>query len=666
MDSFGDGCDFYETNDACDFLGDCCENDGYTANTACCYCQGLSPSVTPIASPTKRPTPTPIASPTKQPTATPTASPTTTCDEDDNWTDRFGDGCDWYRINDPECLFTGCCGNVNTGLTPGDVCCHCQDIDLAPTPLLFKTGMPTINPTLSLTPTYLPSIKPSLNPTTSIYPTLTFTPTFFPSTKQSLDPTNVINSNSNDKNKSSSDDIEDILADYHIGAVVIGVGVIVMVYMIAMGKLGGLKEDKDNGEGGTSQSFDKVEVDEGYTIRDLDEHTMKFDPAQNANKIMTSLSAMTTESALVRDSTPPGLSDNQDNPKLPSPQASATNFSVKFDEFDDSQTSIIDNLGLQTKNDLVRAVDLGQWTELSALADSLGLDDTPGGFSEEEERYEMSQDAFTRYKSAGQMVNEPASTSELDKKDEEQKLQAEGFDNDDLMNFKATNPKHDFQILEEYEGNEEDDDDEMLNMMPPIVSDQLTNQKDEEQLHMKAMSTLTNSGSLDENLYTTKSTEIPSYDIVLSSHSGDGESNAEEIQNSSTYQGIKEEVEETKISYDNEKKKPIYKVDSYDNESIDGIVSEVDEETIKRRAELYTLLNSAHPNNSREENEKLMNNTINQGPEAEVDLLDSLTVMVKMMERESGTASKSPTNEISGGYSIRSTRSDMTGFETFD
>jgi len=352
VDLFGDGCGFYEENDACDLLGDCCENDGYTANTACCYCQGLSPSVTPTpllsptflfvptASPTKQPTPTPTASPTKRPTLTPTASPTTTCEEDENWTDRFGDGCDWYRLYDPECsLFSGCCGNLNTGLTSGDVCCHCQGIDPAPT-LLFKTGIPTITPTVSFTPTYLPSMKPSLDPTTSIYPTLTFTPTYFPSTKQSLDPTNVINSNSNDESKSSSDDIEDILADYHIGAVVIGVGVIVMVYMIAMGKLGGLKEDKDNGESGTSQSFDKVEMEEGYTIRDLDEHTTKSDPAQNANNVMTNLSAMTTETSLVRDSTPPGLSDNQDNPKLSSPQASATNFSVKFDEFDDSQTNI--------------------------------------------------------------------------------------------------------------------------------------------------------------------------------------------------------------------------------------------------------------------------------------------------------------------------------------
>jgi len=61
-----------------------------------------------------------------------------------------------------------------------------------------------------------------------------------------------------------------------------------------------------------------------------------------------------------------------------------------------------------------------------------------------------------------------------------------------------------------------------------------------------------------------------------------------------------------------------------------------------------------------------MNNSINQGPEAEINLLDSLTVMVKMMERESGTVWKSPTNGISDVHSIHSTRSDLTGFETFD
>ena len=38
-DSDGDGCDFYAmAPDFCELIGSCCENDGYTANEACCIC----------------------------------------------------------------------------------------------------------------------------------------------------------------------------------------------------------------------------------------------------------------------------------------------------------------------------------------------------------------------------------------------------------------------------------------------------------------------------------------------------------------------------------------------------------------------------------------------------------------------------------------------------
>jgi hypothetical protein len=39
-DSYGDDCNFYAQDGACYLYGSCCENDGYTANDACCVCGG--------------------------------------------------------------------------------------------------------------------------------------------------------------------------------------------------------------------------------------------------------------------------------------------------------------------------------------------------------------------------------------------------------------------------------------------------------------------------------------------------------------------------------------------------------------------------------------------------------------------------------------------------
>ena len=40
-DVYGDGCDWYAAKpESCDLFGDCCEKNGYTANTACCECGG--------------------------------------------------------------------------------------------------------------------------------------------------------------------------------------------------------------------------------------------------------------------------------------------------------------------------------------------------------------------------------------------------------------------------------------------------------------------------------------------------------------------------------------------------------------------------------------------------------------------------------------------------
>lgn len=51
VDSDGDGCDVYEQNDYCSLYGNFFENDGHTASTACCACQGITS--TSIASTSK-------------------------------------------------------------------------------------------------------------------------------------------------------------------------------------------------------------------------------------------------------------------------------------------------------------------------------------------------------------------------------------------------------------------------------------------------------------------------------------------------------------------------------------------------------------------------------------------------------------------------------------
>jgi len=77
-------CDWYAQGNNCAQYGDSFENDGKTANEACCGCGGgLTGTPAPVATdaPTKSPTPKPVASPTDAPTTSsptkvPTASPT--------------------------------------------------------------------------------------------------------------------------------------------------------------------------------------------------------------------------------------------------------------------------------------------------------------------------------------------------------------------------------------------------------------------------------------------------------------------------------------------------------------------------------------------------------------------------------------------------------------
>jgi hypothetical protein len=89
IDNYGDGCDWYEVNDApgCPLHG----NSGGAlgiANENCCHCYRVP------------------------------------CENTPNWIDNFGDGCDWYEANDAP----GCPSYGNTGGALGianENCCHC-------------------------------------------------------------------------------------------------------------------------------------------------------------------------------------------------------------------------------------------------------------------------------------------------------------------------------------------------------------------------------------------------------------------------------------------------------------------------------------------------------------------------------------------------------------
>jgi hypothetical protein len=134
MDSWGDGCEWYEANDPkCD-QGECCENNGHTPNTACCVCGGGLSGSTPLPPPppplpiTPSPTtstPAPVqssntASPSEAQTVV-VPAPSPTC-IDKVWKDSWGDTCDWYKENYKFCEAEGF---GNDGETASTACCFC-------------------------------------------------------------------------------------------------------------------------------------------------------------------------------------------------------------------------------------------------------------------------------------------------------------------------------------------------------------------------------------------------------------------------------------------------------------------------------------------------------------------------------------------------------------
>ena len=96
------------------------------------YCDGL----------TSRPTGTPTQTPTASPTIS--AAPTGLCFDAPNWSDIYGDGCDWYSETTCSIYGNGYAGA--SGLTANDACCVCGGGN-------GDGSFPTESPTISSSPT---------------------------------------------------------------------------------------------------------------------------------------------------------------------------------------------------------------------------------------------------------------------------------------------------------------------------------------------------------------------------------------------------------------------------------------------------------------------------------------------------------------------------------
>ena len=115
VDKYGITCELYEAIDdpGCPIHGDGYPNeDGITANDACCYCVGGESMKVPSASPSNP--------------YQPTVTPTVTCIDYIGWVDTDGLGCYEYEYwDDPGCPWLGdCCPNED-GITAKDACCYC-------------------------------------------------------------------------------------------------------------------------------------------------------------------------------------------------------------------------------------------------------------------------------------------------------------------------------------------------------------------------------------------------------------------------------------------------------------------------------------------------------------------------------------------------------------
>jgi len=104
VDSYGDGCEWYEENDSqgCPNYGNYFDGGQGTPNEACCWCgggnTGTPAPVTPAPNTPAPVTPAPITSaPIASPSAAPVVSPTSGCDDYGKRKCNRTDGCSWKR-----------------------------------------------------------------------------------------------------------------------------------------------------------------------------------------------------------------------------------------------------------------------------------------------------------------------------------------------------------------------------------------------------------------------------------------------------------------------------------------------------------------------------------------------------------------------------------------
>ena len=123
--------------------------------------------------------PYPTLSPTKSLNPTTTSSPSLCTGNTPNWTNAYGDGCDWYEEYDlPGCPWLG--DRYGTMGVARDNCCYCSST-------YSRSPSTSPKPTVSPNPTYGRSPTVSPYPTYGRPPTVSPYPTYAPTT--SSDPT---------------------------------------------------------------------------------------------------------------------------------------------------------------------------------------------------------------------------------------------------------------------------------------------------------------------------------------------------------------------------------------------------------------------------------------------------------------------------------------------
>lgn len=176
-------CTWYSNGTNCEDYGSVFENQGKTADEACCVCGGgaltnsnyfstEAPTVSPTLKPSKsfRPSvhktsnPTPMPSFTHAPSSASTGTHQCT-DKISEWNDAEGIEftCQWYSMDPGNCFYYGDL-NPNQGMTANEVCCTCgggyytsnspvdspqspQSPQSSPKPVLKPTASPTISST---------------------------------------------------------------------------------------------------------------------------------------------------------------------------------------------------------------------------------------------------------------------------------------------------------------------------------------------------------------------------------------------------------------------------------------------------------------------------------------------------------------------------------------